>query len=103
MDVEESVWCLDGDEDSKGQACKTLMISLVRPPLTETEITWKKGGASVSSPCKMTRLVDIDIAKAFQASNVPDNCDVIQSTLKLKKCVIMHPYSHIIGCRSHCI
>jgi hypothetical protein len=43
VDTEESMWCLEEDEDEHGEALKTLMISLVRPPLTDTELTWKKG------------------------------------------------------------
>ena len=43
VDVEESMWSLDADEDVQGEAIKALMVSLVKPPLTETEVTWKKG------------------------------------------------------------
>jgi len=38
VDVDESMWCLDEEESSK-----CLLINLVKPPLTESEIRWKKG------------------------------------------------------------
>ena len=43
VDLEESMWSLDSSEDVDGEAIRTLMISLVKPPLTETEVTWKRG------------------------------------------------------------
>ena len=43
VDVEESLWSLDDEEDASGQAIKLLMITLVKPPLSEDEIMWKKG------------------------------------------------------------
>ncbi len=43
IDVEESLWSLDDEEDASGQAIKLLMITLVKPPLSEDEIMWKKG------------------------------------------------------------
>ncbi len=46
VDTEESMWCLEDDLDESDENVKTLMISLVQPPLTEDEITWKKGEVS---------------------------------------------------------
>ena len=43
IDVEESLWSLDDEEDASGQAIKLLMVTLVKPPLSEDEIMWKKG------------------------------------------------------------
>ena len=43
MDVEESLWSLDEEDDASGQPIKLLMITLVKPPLSEDEIMWKKG------------------------------------------------------------
>lgn len=43
VDADESMWCLEDDEDEAGNPIKSLMISLVRPAPTESEITWKKG------------------------------------------------------------
>ena len=43
VDVHESMWCLEDDVDEAGETLKTLMISLIRPPPTDGEITWKKG------------------------------------------------------------
>lgn len=51
VDTEESMWCLEDDQDEHGEDVKTLMISLVRPPLTETEITWKKGELRAQPEC----------------------------------------------------
>ena len=41
IDPEESVWSLDEDLDSKGEAIKVLMINIMRPPLTESERVYK--------------------------------------------------------------
>lgn len=43
VDVEESCWSLEEDIDANGEDCKLLTITLARPPLTQDEITWKKG------------------------------------------------------------
>jgi len=43
VDVEESLWSLDDEEVAGGQAIKLLMITLVKPPLSEDEVMWKKG------------------------------------------------------------
>lgn len=43
VDVEESMWSLDEEEGQDGEDCKVLMITLVKPPLTEDEVMWKKG------------------------------------------------------------
>ena len=43
VDMEESLWSLDEEEDASGQAIKLLMITIVKPPLSEDEIMWKKG------------------------------------------------------------
>lgn len=43
VDVEESLWSLDEEDDAEGQAIKMLMITLVKPPLSEDEVKWKKG------------------------------------------------------------
>jgi hypothetical protein len=49
VDVAESMWSLDDDDDAHGQPCKQLMINLVKPPLSEDEIMWKKGEGIVST------------------------------------------------------
>ena len=46
------MWSLDSGEEPDGEVIKTLMISLVKPPLTETEITWKRG-ATLKGPFRM--------------------------------------------------
>lgn len=43
VDVEECCWSLEEDTDANGEDCKLLTVTLARPPLTEDEITWKKG------------------------------------------------------------
>ena len=43
IDLEESLWYLDDDLDAAGEAVKVLNVSMVRPPLTESEVKWKKG------------------------------------------------------------
>ena len=48
VDLEESMWSLDSSEDAQGEVIKTLMISLVKPPLTETEVNWKRGAVGGS-------------------------------------------------------
>lgn len=47
VDVDESMWCLEDDVEEAGETLKTLMISLIRPPPTESEITWKKGNSQL--------------------------------------------------------
>ena len=44
VDPAESAWSLD-EEDAgpSGARRRLLLVSLAKPPLTETEITWKKG------------------------------------------------------------
>ena len=40
----ESAWCLhDAEEDEHGELMKSLMITLARPAVTESEVQWKKG------------------------------------------------------------
>ncbi len=41
--VPECVWSLDEEDDVGGEPVKMLMLTLVKPPLTEEEIKWKKG------------------------------------------------------------
>lgn len=43
VDPHESSWCLDAEDGSGGKEVKVLSITLVKPPLTEDEIMWKKG------------------------------------------------------------
>ena len=43
VDVAESLWSLDESEDEAGKETRTLLINLVKPPLTDDEVTWKKG------------------------------------------------------------
>lgn len=44
MDPAESAWCLhDAEEDEHGELAKSLMITLARPAVTESEVQWKKG------------------------------------------------------------
>ena len=51
VDVEESLWSLDDEEDTQGEATKLLMITLVKPPLSEDEIMWKKGMQQKRGAC----------------------------------------------------
>jgi hypothetical protein len=46
VDREESTWLLDDDSPGGGTDIKTLMITLAKPPLTQDEITWKRGRAT---------------------------------------------------------
>ncbi len=56
VDVHESMWSLDEEDDASGQPCKVLMVSLVRPPPTEDEIMFRKG-----APIRVTHaLLDDD-------------------------------------------
>lgn len=41
--AEECSWSLEEDTDGAGERCKLLTVTLVRPPPTEEEVTWKKG------------------------------------------------------------
>ena len=44
MDPAESAWCLhEAEEDERGELAKSLMITLARPAVTESEVRWKKG------------------------------------------------------------
>jgi len=43
VDVDECSWQLEDDIGQDGEKCKLLSVTLVRPPLTEDEIQWKKG------------------------------------------------------------
>ncbi len=39
----ESLWSLDDDaSEATGEDCKCLFVNLVKPPLTESEMLWKK-------------------------------------------------------------
>lgn len=58
VDVDESMWILDDDDGANGgeergiataRSAKTLMITLVKPPLTQDEIMWKKGKQTLQS------------------------------------------------------
>jgi len=40
---EQCVWSLDDETNDEGERVKMLMITLVKPELTEDEIMWKKG------------------------------------------------------------
>lgn len=51
VDVDESMWCLEDDVDEAQETVKTLMISLIRPPPTEREISWKKGSPQLWQAC----------------------------------------------------
>jgi len=43
VDVSESLWSLDDDtSEATGEDCKCLFVNLVKPPLTESEMVWKK-------------------------------------------------------------
>ena len=43
VDAAESAWSLDEPDGPPGMRRRLLLISLAKPPLTETEVTWKKG------------------------------------------------------------
>ena len=57
VDAAESAWSLDDPDGPPGARRRLLLISLAKPPLTETEVTWKKGaprvcsGGASSLPC----------------------------------------------------
>ncbi len=67
----ESAWCLqDGEKDERGEPAKSLMITLARPPVTESEIQYKKG----QRPCSDRELptvfsVTLAIGQAVQLSS----------------------------------
>ncbi len=42
VDVEQSMWSLDDDTNEEGEDCKCVLVNLVKPPLTESELVWKK-------------------------------------------------------------
>lgn len=47
MVEDECVWGLDEEETGGAdgsEPCKVLMITLAKPPPTEEEVMWKKGG-----------------------------------------------------------
>ena len=50
IDPEESMWSLDDDMDAAGEDVKVLMVNIMRPPLTESEVMYKRGEASLL-PC----------------------------------------------------
>lgn len=37
------MWALDDSQSKDGEAVKVLALHIANPPLTESEITWKKG------------------------------------------------------------
>ena len=39
----DSLWVLDDSQSEQGEAVKVLALHLARPPLTESELTWKRG------------------------------------------------------------
>ncbi len=44
IDPAESAWCLhDAEEDGQGELVKSLVVTLERPAVTESEVQWKKG------------------------------------------------------------
>ncbi len=43
VDPGESAWSLDEADGPPGARRRLLLVSLARPPLTDTEVTWKKG------------------------------------------------------------
>ena len=44
IDAAESAWCLhDAEEDEQGELVKSLVVTLERPAVTESEVQWKKG------------------------------------------------------------
>lgn len=43
VDVDASSWQLEDDIGEDGEKCRLLTVTLVRPPLTEDEIQWKRG------------------------------------------------------------
>lgn len=40
--VADSHWTLDDDTNNAGEPCKTLTVHLVKPPLNEDEVQWKR-------------------------------------------------------------
>ncbi len=49
MDPAECAWSLDEADGPPGARRRLLLVSLAKPPLTETEVTWKKGARSTVS------------------------------------------------------
>lgn len=63
IDPTESAWCLhDGDADEGGEPVKSLVITLARPPPTESEVMWKRGQAH----CSASRCVIADCEEQGQ-------------------------------------
>ena len=54
------MWSLDADEDAVGEAIRMLMVSLAKPPLTDTEVTWKKGACASLLLTNAARLLLIE-------------------------------------------
>lgn len=47
IDPDESMWSMDDDVSQHGDDMKVLLVHLMRPPLTESEMTYKRGAAGV--------------------------------------------------------
>jgi HSP20 family molecular chaperone IbpA len=56
VDVDACSWQLEDDIGGDGERCKLLSINLIRPPLTEDEIQWKRGVRQDNRQGKRTRM-----------------------------------------------
>ena len=43
IDPADSLWALDSDQDAAGDPVRVLALHLAKTPVSESEITWKKG------------------------------------------------------------
>lgn len=67
----ESAWSLDDPDGPPGARRRLLLISLAKPPLTETEVTWKKGPHAA----RVSRQASVPCAPVVVAlSFVVDGC-----------------------------
>lgn len=61
MDVSQCSWSLDDDATDGGERCKVLSVSFIKPPMSEEDITYKKGsrGRWQPPPSRKNRLTPL--------------------------------------------
>jgi len=50
VDVPACDWYLEDDTNAAGERCKMLNLSLVKPPISETDVLYKKGAPPQRKP-----------------------------------------------------
>lgn len=91
VDAAESAWSLDEPDGPPGARRRLLLISLAKPPLTETEVTWKKGAPGICSggaslPCH-ARLLLVALSGVVDGARTASSTGFIRPLL----CVTTHP------------